>query len=210
MPRERFVENQTEYRVVSDGELRATTERDARTIRGYAAVFDSPSLPINEHRHQFTERVRRGAFERTIREDDIRALFSHDESKILGRTKAGTLTLAEDQTGLRTTIRLPNTALAEDVYENVKVGNLTGFSFRFQARKDSWTNGGEQRELLDVRLDEISLVAFPCYTSTSAEARSIGFFSDSEVLVYAGITSAPVSGEEKRRLELRLSLLRRL
>ena len=204
------MENHNEIRVVRDGELRATAERDGRTIRGYAAVFDSPSLPINEHSHQFTEYVRRGAFERTIREDDIRALFSHDESKILGRTKARTLTLAEDQTGLRTTIRLPNTSLASDIYENVKVGNLTGFSFRFRARKDHWSNGGDRRELLDVQLSEISLVAFPAYPSTSAEARSIGFPSDSEVLIYAGVPPTPVSDAESSRLRLRVELLRRL
>jgi HK97 family phage prohead protease len=205
------MENHDEIRVVRDGELRATAERGGRTIRGYAAVFDIPSLPISErNRQSFTEYVRRGAFERTIREDDIRALFSHDESKILGRTKARTLHLAEDQTGLRTTIRLPNTSLASDIYENVKIGNLTGFSFRFQARKDHWSNGGDRRELLDVQLSEISLVAFPAYPSTSAEARSIGFPSDSEILVYAGIAPTPVSDEERERLRLRVEFLRRL
>ena len=205
------MENHDEIRVVRDGELRATAEPDGRTIRGYAAVFDSPSLPISErNRQSFTEYVRRGAFTRTIVEDDVRALFSHDESKILGRTKARTLTLAEDQTGLRTTIRLPNTSLASDIYELVKVGNLTGFSFRFQARKDHWSNGGDRRELLDVQLSEISLVAFPAYPSTSAEARSIGFPSDSEVLIYAGVPPTPVSDAEISRLRLRVELLRRL
>jgi phage head maturation protease len=111
---------------------------------------------------------------------------------------------------LRTTIRLPNTSLASDIYENVKVGNLTGFSFRFQARKDHWSNGGDRRELLDVQLSEISLVAFPCYPATSAEARSIGFPSDGEILVYAGVPPAPVSDEERERLRLRVELLRRL
>ena len=205
------MENHDEIRVVRDGELRATAEPDGRTIRGYAAVFDSPSLPISErNRQSFTEYVRRGAFTRTIVEDDVRALFSHDESKILGRTKARTLHLAEDQTGLRTTIRLPNTSLASDIYENVKVGNLTGFSFRFQARKDHWSNGGDRRELLDVQLSEISLVAFPAYPQTSAEARSIGFPSDGEVLIYAGVPPAPVSDAEISRLRLRVELLRRL
>jgi len=201
----------TEVRIIRDGELRATAERGGRTIRGYSAVFDSPSLPISErNRQSFTEYVRKGAFAKTIAEDDIRALFSHDEKLILGRTKASTLDLVEDSVGLRTTIRLPNTSLASDIYENVKVGNLTGFSFRFQARKDNWTNGGDRRELLDVQLSEISLVAFPAYPATSAEARSIGFPSDSEVLIYAGVPPTPVSDAEIARLRLRVELLRRL
>jgi len=205
------MENHDEIRVVRDGELRATAERGGRTIRGYSAVFDSPSLPISErNRQSFTEYVRKGAFAKTIAEDDIRALFSHDEKLILGRTKASTLDLVEDSVGLRTTIRLPNTSLASDIYENVKVGNLTGFSFRFQARKDHWSNGGDRRELLDVQLSEISLVAFPAYPQTSAEARSIGFPSDGEVLIYAGVPPAPVSDAEISRLRLRVELLRRL
>ena len=202
---------ETEVRVISNGELRATAERGGRTIHGYSAVFDRPSLPISErNRQSFTEYVRKGAFAKTIAEDDIRALFSHDEKLILGRTKASTLDLVEDSVGLRTTIRLPNTSLASDIYENVKVGNLTGFSFRFQARKDHWSNGGDRRELLDVQLSEISLVAFPAYPSTSAEARSIGFPSDSEVLIYAGVPPTPVSDAESSRLRLRVELLRRL
>ncbi len=201
------MENKTEVRIVRDGELRAAADR---TIRGYAAVFNSDSLPINENRRSFTEVIRQGAFARTVKEDDIRALYSHDESKILGRTRASTLDLAEDGVGLRTTIRLPRTSLADDVYENVKVGNLTGFSFRFHVRKDNWTNGGERRELLDVKLDEISLCAFPAYPSTSAEARSAGVPSDTEVLVYAGVVPVPVTDEERERLRLRLQLLQRL
>ncbi|MFD1899969.1 HK97 family phage prohead protease [Enterococcus termitis] len=47
-----------------------------------------------------------GAFEEILPEacqtipDDVRALFDHDSSKVLGRTKAGTLTLKADSKGL--------------------------------------------------------------------------------------------------------------
>jgi HK97 family phage prohead protease len=201
------MENQTEYRVVRDGELRAAG--DLR-VTGYAAVFDTPSLPLREHAHSFTETVRKGAFARTIAQDDIRALFSHDDSKILGRTKAKTLRLVEDQVGLHADISLPNTTLGKDVHESVRRGDISGMSFRFQMRKDNWSRGGEQRELLDVQLTEISLVAFPAYPATTAEARSVGLPSDADVLVYAGVTPMPVCDEERRRLELRLDFLRRL
>jgi HK97 family phage prohead protease len=200
------MENQ-EYRVIRDGELRAAG--DLR-VTGYAAVFDTPSLPIGENRRRFTEQVRKGAFTRTIREDDIRALFSHDDSKILGRTKARTLMLSEDNVGLHADIRLPNTTLGKDVHESVRRGDVTGMSFRFSVRQENWSHSGEQRELLDVQLAEISLCAFPAYPATTAEARSIGLTSDAEILIYAGVPPQPVTDEEKRRLELKLSLLRRL
>ncbi len=199
------MENHTEYRVIRDGELRAAG--DLR-VTGYAAVFDTPSLPLREHAHSFTETVRKGAFIKTVREDDVRALYSHDDSKILGRTKARTLMLAEDNVGLHAEIHLPNTTLGRDVHESVRRGDVSGMSFRFSARQDNWSHGGDQRELLDVQLMEISLVAFPAYPATTAEARSIGLPVDAEILTYAGVM--PVSDEEKRRLELRLKLLQRL
>lgn len=87
--------------------------------------------------------------------------------------------------------------MGKDVHESVRRGDVTGMSFRFSVRKDNWSRGGDQRELLDVMLTEISLVAFPAYPATTAEARSIGL-------------PMPVPDEEKRRLELRLDLLRRL
>ncbi len=51
-------------------------------------------------------------------------------------------------------------------------------------------------------------VANDAYPATTAEARSVGLPSDSEVLVYAGVM--PVSDQERERLRLRLDLLRRL
>lgn len=197
------MENQIEYRVVRDGELRAA---DNLRVVGYAAVFNTPSLPLREHAHSFTEQVRKGAFRRTIAEDDIRALFSHDDSKILGRTKARTLRLDEDRVGLHAEIDLPNTTLGRDVHESVRRHDISGMSFRFRARKDNWSNGGSRRELLDVQLTEISLVVFPAYPATSAEARSVGLPSDGEVLVYSGV---PVSDEEIAALRLRLDFLRK-
>ena len=198
---------ESEIRIVRDGELRAAG--DLR-VTGYAAVFDTPSLPLRENMHSFTETVRKGAFARTIAQDDVRALFSHDDSKILGRTKARTLHLAEDNVGLHADISLPNTTLGRDVHESVKRRDISGMSFRFSVRKDNWSHSGDQRELLDVQLTEISLVAFPAYPSTTAEARSIGFPSDSEILIYAGVAPAPVTDEERERLRLRLELLQRL
>jgi HK97 family phage prohead protease len=197
---------ENEIRIVRDGELRAAGDLK---VSGYAAVFGEKSLPLSEHRHTFTESIRKGAFARTIVEDDVRALYNHNPAAILARNRAGTMDLSEDHVGLRTVIRLPNTQLGRDVYENVRLRNLSGMSFGFQARKDVWTLGGEERELLDVILSDVSICAYPAYPSTSVEARSVGFPSDSgEVLVYAGVPT--VSDAERDRLRLKLSLLRRL
>ena len=85
-----------------------------------------------------------------------------------------------------------------------------GSSFAFITRKDSWSRGGTERTLHEAKLVDVSIVATPAYDGATVSARSIGFPSDTEILVYAGVTPTPVSGEERRRLELRLDLLRRL
>ncbi len=196
-------------------QLRVLQHTELRTagpgiVAGYAAVFNTPSLPVSDGRHSSFEEVdfRRGAFSRSLAENDVRALFSHDESKVLGRTKAGTLSLHEDAIGLRAKINLPDTTLGRDVHQSVLRGDISGMSFAFTIRKDNWTSSS-QRELLDVNLREISLVAWPAYEATTAEARSI-VSRNAEVLIYAGVVPEPVSDEEVERLRLKLALLQRL
>jgi phage head maturation protease len=52
---------------------------------------------------------------------------------------------------------------------------MDGMSFRFVAKKDAWDYDANpvQRELIDVDIDEISLVAYPAYPDTSAAIRSL-------------------------------------
>ena len=200
---------QNEYRFLQNGELRAVAER---TIRGYAAVFNEPSLPLVDRGRQFTERIRRGAFTRSLT-GDIVGLYSHDPAAVLGRTRAGTMQLKEDSIGLQTEIRLPDTTLGNDVYELVKRGDLRGMSFGFTTRADQWNSDHTERELLDVDLREVSVVSFPAYPQTTVSARAIGLPSDAQVLVYSGVcpaTSDVQDDQELRRLTARVELLRRL
>ena len=56
---------------------------------------------------------------------------------VLGRTKAGTLELREDEKGLFGTIRIdPNDSAAMDLYERVSRGDVDGCSFGFNIRKE--------------------------------------------------------------------------
>ena len=194
-----------EIRLLQDAELRAVADH---VIAGYASVFDQPSLPIGGA-HGFVERVRRGAFRNSLSKDVV-GLYNHDDAAVLGRTTAGTMHLSEDAVGLKTEIHLPDTTLGRDVYQLVKRGDLRGMSFSFSTRRDAWNTSHTERELLDVELREVSVVAFPAYPQTSVQARSIGLPDDVEVLTYGGISAPAVSDEERRRLGLQLELLRRL
>ena len=145
------------------------------TIRGHAAVFESFSDPIAG---MFVERIQRGAFARAIKEkQDVRALLNHDPNIILGRTKSGTLRLAEDRAGLMVEIDPPDTAAARDVMISIRRGDIDQMSFAFRAVTELWSAGGgpndeEVRDLIDVDLFDVSPVAFPAYPETDVAVRS--------------------------------------
>lgn len=51
---------------------------------------------------EFYEKFQRGAFTEWLAAgNDVRGLYEHDHSMLLGRTRSGTLKLEEDETGLR-------------------------------------------------------------------------------------------------------------
>ena len=117
-----------------------------------------------------------GAFDKTLREDDIRALWSHDTSKVLGRKSAGTLRLSVDAKGLRYEIDPPDTQIGRDAITSIRRGDVTGSSFGFVPRATVEKKEGNQYidEQHDLQLMEVSPVAFPAYSATSVGVRGIG------------------------------------
>lgn len=145
-------------------EFEVREETDGMHFSGYAAVFDSPSEPL-----PFIERIQRGAFRKSLRSrNDIKFLWNHDAGEILGSTRAKTLTLSEDDRGLKVEGMLPNTSRGRDVAELLKRGDVDAMSFGFSVPSggDKWSEDGSERTLKSIRLHEVSLVAFPAYTGT--------------------------------------------
>src|SRR5258707_392486 len=121
------------------------------------------------------ERILPGAFKATLAAGaDVRALFNHDPSMILVRTKAGTLALEEDQHGLRYLISPPDTTVGRDLMENIRRGDITHSSFGFRSVDENYLkeNGQFVRELVTVDLSDVSPVTYPAYTGTSVNVRS--------------------------------------
>ena len=134
------------------------------TFTGYAAVFNAPSEPL-----PFTESIAPGAFKRSLdSRNDVKLLWNHDSSMVLGSTRAGTLRLEEDNIGLRVSADLPDTQAGRDAAYLIKRGDVDSMSFGFSVPKggDEWVSENE-RVLKSVRLFETSVVAFPAYTQTA-------------------------------------------
>jgi HK97 family phage prohead protease len=152
------------------------TSKDKMTFRGYAAVFNSPSQPL-----PFTEYIREGAFKRSLKSrNEIKMFKNHNTDIVLGSTRAGTLRLTEDSTGLLAEADLPPTTDGKDLSILMQRGDVNSMSFGFSVppRGDSWSDDGQTRELHQIRLHEVSIVTgFPAYEATTATVRSVDFLA---------------------------------
>lgn len=162
----------------ADFELRA--EGDGLSLTGYAALYGVPSLPIpGGPRGAFTETIRAGAFTRTLlRKPDVTLRYQHNLTSLpLARTKAGTMSLAEDERGLRVAASLPDNEIGRPVRDAIRRGDISGMSFRFRVPSkagEAWSADYTKRELLDIALGaEVSVVDFPAYPDTSVFVRHL-------------------------------------
>lgn len=169
--------DQIERRAFTECRVQAV---DNRRLSGYAIVFNSLSVDLGG----FREIIDPSAVDRTLTDAaDIRALVDHESSKVLGRTRAGTLSLRKDSTGLGFTIEPdPDISYARDIMKAVARGDVTGMSFAFRAISDEW-NYDEKvpvRTVTDMRMSEISVVTFPAYPDTDVAMRSLNAFKASQ------------------------------
>ncbi len=168
--------NQTEKRnqltTINNVEVRETVD-GKRTVVGYAVKWGLRSHKIA---NRFFEVFQKGAFSEALKSNDIRALWSHDTSKILGRTKNNTLRLQEDDVGLRFELDLPNTTLGNDTFESIQRGDVDGVSFGFRAIEQKWDKRSSNeitRNIIKANLLEISPVGFPAYPDTQVSVREL-------------------------------------
>ena len=162
---ERVTKGIERRQIVRDLEIRA--EGDGMTLRGYAAVFNSPSQPL-----PFTETIAPGAFRDSLNSrNDVKLLWNHDTGIVLGSTRAGTLKVTEDNHGLLIEAMLPDTQAGRDAATLIKRGDVNAFSFGFRvpANGDEWPSA-DQRILKRVNVHEVSVVSWPAYTATEGTA----------------------------------------
>ena len=158
-------------------ELRNEGDTDDEMIRqllGHAALFNVMSQDLGG----FQEVIRPGAFKKTISEGDIRMHWNHNHDYILGRTKPKTLRLSEDDQGLAFENDMPSNPIAQSFAESVVRGDVDQMSFGFRAVRENWIYAQDDRELdtrelLEIRLFEISPVVYAAYRQTDVEARAV-------------------------------------
>jgi HK97 family phage prohead protease len=186
--------NAVETRRVTVNEFEVRNDQDGPgTFVGLAAAFNSPSQPL-----PFIERIAPGAFTRSLQSrNEIKLFVNHDTSRVLASKRAGTLRLWESDRGLEVEAALPPTSDGNDISVLLKRGDIDSMSFGFSVPRggDAWSDDGQERELREVRLHEVSIVTgFPAYEATTAGVRSLD-----------GLVDA--TGIEAERLNAALSAL---
>jgi hypothetical protein len=93
----------------------------------------------------------------------------------MGRTKSGTLALADTADGLTFSCKLPKTNTASDLAESIDRGDLDGVSFGFICKDDKWAaadDGDVIRTVMAAELMEISPCSFAAYPANFVSVRS--------------------------------------
>ena len=170
---------------------------------GYAARFNE----LSEVMWGFREKISPGAFIDALKTSDVRALWNHDPNHVLGRAKAGTLKVWEDEVGLRYEVVPPDAQWAQDLLRSMERGDVDQSSFAFTVAKDEWNDDEEMpvRTIVKVeRLYDVSPVTYPAYPSTTSGVRSLEDVLEEHIAVRKTVAPAApqIVGTLRRRLEL--------
>jgi HK97 family phage prohead protease len=144
---------------------------DGILVEGYAAVFGEETNIGG----MFREVIERGAFTDAIGRDDVVFLINHDGLP-LARTKSGTLTLSQDDHGLKISARLDkDDPDVRAISGKMKRGDLDKMSFAFYPEVQEWDESGDLplRRIKRAALDDVSIVTRPAYDGTEIALRSL-------------------------------------
>ena len=168
---------------------------DASTLFGHFARFDSWNLIDSWYEGKFLERVAKGSYKKTMREqrDRIRVQFDHGYDSYVGGSPLGPIDiLREEDFGPYYEVPLLDTEYNRDrilpmlqgrTLDGRTLGSLLGASYRFRVTKEEWVEPKKatdynaeklpERTIREVTLYEFGPVVFPADPGATAGARSI-------------------------------------
>lgn len=155
--------------------MKVEIRNDKVIIEGYVNAVERESRPLITEKGRVNEKIKAGTWKKALeRAKNVNALLDHRADKVLASTKEGTVTLDEDEIGLRATVV---TGDAETM-EKARAGKLRGWSFGMYVNEESYEERANQlplREISDLDILEISIIddkMTPCYAATSIETRA--------------------------------------
>ena len=163
--------------------LEGESETQSKVVGGYVVKYNQNSEVMTDRwGDKFVEVIAENAFVKSLETKSQKALWNHNTDLVLGSVKSGTLTLFNDNIGLRCEINLPDTQAGEDAYQSIKRGDVDGMSFGFRCTNNNWDivviNDEEvyKRTILEADLIEISPTTFAAYPDSEINCRSLESF----------------------------------
>lgn len=161
-----------ERRFIDVKEIRAADE--GMIIEGYPIVYNVEA----EIGGWFRESIAKGAATNAFARSDEIVLFNHDSNFPLARKSNGTLTVTEDDHGVKINADVSGSARGRETHEMIKNGLISKMSFAFSVEKESWVtapeDGGMDLRIIDEfrEIFDYSPVTYPAYKQTEIQARS--------------------------------------
>lgn len=147
-------------------------------LDGYASAYEQP-YQMYDMFGDYEEVVRKGSGSKTLSENpDVVLVFNH-AGMPMARTKAGNLTLSEDDHGLFMNAPLLNgdQSIVRDVVAGVEDKTLDEMSFGFRVTKQAWSPDWMQRDITEYSLHrgDVSVVTYGANPATSVALRAEDF-----------------------------------
>jgi len=155
---------------IDDMDLRSSDEGDSLHLTGYASLTG-----VTYDVGWFTETIEPGAFKRTLSENpDVQLLINHTGMPI-ARTKSGTLTLTEDERGLRVEADLdPEDPDVKSLKRKMDRKDIDQMSFAFLPTAQDWNEDFTARKVIacSIHRGDVSVVNQGASETTFAAIRS--------------------------------------
>ena len=156
-----------------------TDENHGNILEGIPILYDSET----DIGGMWKEIIDRGALDQADLKD-VRFLVNHDIDSIpLARSRNNNenstmqMTVEEDGLHIRVDLDTEGNPRAKELYSAVKRQDVSGMSFMFSVKADSWENLDSEYPTRHItaldKVFEVSAVTFPAYEQTSINARSV-------------------------------------
>ena len=191
-----------EYRKIDVAEMETRTgESGEMVVEGYATTFNMPYRLFGDDKVTVNEQVDRDAFRETDKSDVIMQ-YDH-EGRVFARTGNGTLTLEEDDHGLKIIANLGGTEIGRQLFEEINGGYTNKMSFGFTVAGEKKTRSKDAdghvtilRTITKIgKLYDVSAVSLPANDATEISSRTI-----SDGLIAEALEEVQAEEERQRRI----------
>lgn len=146
-------------------------------VIGYATVYDH-GYEMYDMFGSYTEIVRQGAGKTTLAQDPQVQLLLNHAGLSMAYTRAKTLALTEDSTGLHVDADV-DTARSDvrDMVSALERGDVDEMSFAFRVTRQEWSPDFEQRDIIEYNIHrgDVSVVNFGANDATDVGLRAQDF-----------------------------------